>query len=94
MKLSGHKSEVHERDAHHELEILRQEIEKGPSFQFVEFVIVAKSVCCSLRNLISYMNVGIIRLNDNVLSLDTPHFLNYRRRKHALEIMCKIRILS
>jgi integrase len=32
MKLSGHKSEVHERYTHHEIEVLRKEIEKVPSF--------------------------------------------------------------
>lgn len=32
MKLSGHKSQVHERYTHHELEALRVEIEKVPSF--------------------------------------------------------------
>jgi integrase len=32
MKLSGHKSDVHERYTHHELETLRKEIEKVPSF--------------------------------------------------------------
>jgi integrase len=32
MKLSGHKSAVHERYTHHELEALRKQIEKVPSF--------------------------------------------------------------
>jgi integrase len=32
MKLSGHKSNVHERYTHHELEALRKQIEKVPSF--------------------------------------------------------------
>lgn len=32
MKLSGHKSNVHERYTHHELDTLRKEIEKVPSF--------------------------------------------------------------
>ena len=32
MKLSGHKSEVHERYTHHEIGVLRKEIEKVPSF--------------------------------------------------------------
>lgn len=32
MKLSGHKSAVHDRYTHHELEALRTEIEKVPSF--------------------------------------------------------------
>lgn len=32
MKLSGHKSDIHERYTHHEIEILRREIEKVPSF--------------------------------------------------------------
>lgn len=32
MKLSGHKSGVHERYTHHELDALRREIEKVPSF--------------------------------------------------------------
>lgn len=32
MKLSGHKSDVHERYTHHEVEALRKEIEKVPSF--------------------------------------------------------------
>jgi integrase len=32
MKLSGHKSTVHERYTHHELEALRRQIEKVPSF--------------------------------------------------------------
>jgi integrase len=33
MKFSGHKSAVHERYTHHELEALRKQIEKVPSFQ-------------------------------------------------------------
>jgi hypothetical protein len=32
MKLSGHKSAVHDRYTHHELETLRREVEKVPSF--------------------------------------------------------------
>ena len=32
MKLSGHKSAVHERYTHHELETLRQQVERVPSF--------------------------------------------------------------
>jgi hypothetical protein len=32
MKLSGHKSEVHDRYTHHELETLRREVERVPSF--------------------------------------------------------------
>lgn len=32
MKLSGHKSKVHERYTHHELEAMRKEIQKVPSF--------------------------------------------------------------
>ena len=32
MKLSGHKSSVHERYTHHELEALRKEVESVPSF--------------------------------------------------------------
>lgn len=32
MKLSGHKSNVHERYTHHELEALRQDVERVPSF--------------------------------------------------------------
>ena len=32
MKFSGHKSNVHERYTHHELEALRKQIEKVPSF--------------------------------------------------------------
>jgi integrase len=32
MKLSGHKSNVHERYTHHELEALRTQIERVPSF--------------------------------------------------------------
>ena len=32
MRLSGHKSNVHERYTHHELETLRQEVERVPSF--------------------------------------------------------------
>jgi integrase len=32
MKLSGHKSKVHQQYTHHELEVLRKEIEKVPSF--------------------------------------------------------------
>lgn len=32
MKLSGHKTAVHDRHTHHELETLRREVEKVPSF--------------------------------------------------------------
>jgi integrase len=32
MKLSGHKSAVHDRYTHHELETLRREVENVPSF--------------------------------------------------------------
>ena len=32
IKLSGHKSNVHERYTHHDLEALRQDVERVPSF--------------------------------------------------------------
>ncbi len=42
MKLSGHKSNVHERYTHHELEALRKQIEKVPSFLNTEAAPVKK----------------------------------------------------